>query len=479
LSADRHDSGRTKFHHLTKVEASACFSLASIVALRMFGLFMIFPILSLYIGKIEGATAQTVGIAIGIYGLTQGLLQIPYGMLSDRYGRRPLIIIGLVLFIIGSIVAAMSDSIWGIILGRVIQGSGAIAAVIMALTADLTREEVRTKAMAIIGATIGMAILSSFVVGPFLNEKIGIFGIFWVTAFLAGIGLLLIIFVVPKPERLSFHRDTETIPGQIKKVFANNQLNRINVGIFFLHSIFAACFVVFPIIFTKIFTFEAHYYGLVYLAALASSMLIMVPMIIVGERFRQMKKMFLLSIVLLIFVQWALSSSASNLLAPTEENRLQVTVIFSILLVVFFGAFNFLEAALPSLVAKLASPENKGTAMGVYSSFQYLGTFKGGILGGTVYTFYGLSGVFSYCLLSALVWFVFAVTMQSPRYLRNQLLNIGKIEESEVNKMVLKLTSVKGVAEAVVIANEGVAYLKVDSKALDEDALFAYSKSVD
>ncbi len=479
-------SGRPKFHHLTGGERKACFSLALIVALRMFGLFMIFPVLGLYLkdGSIEGLTDITLGIAIGIYGLTQGLFQIPFGMLSDHYGRKRLIVIGLCLFIIGSVVAASSSSIWGIILGRVIQGCGAIAAVIMALAADLTREEVRTKAMAIIGATIGISILASFVIGPMLNKLIGIYGIFWMTAFFATCGLFLILYVVPEPDHLSFHRDTETVPKQIKKVFNNGQLNRYNIGIFFLHVMFAACFVVFPTIFGNIFTNDSFvisevHYGFIYLIALSASMLIMIPMIVIGERLRRMKEMFLLSILFLIASHFILSTMNLNISLIGIANPMQTIVLFSIMLIVFFGAFNFLEAALPSLVSKACSPENKGTAMGVYSSFQYFGTFVGGIMGGVSKAYYGITGVYIFCLSMAVCWFLIAMSMQSPRYLKTQLLNVGPLDEKEAKKMVVNLTSIQGVAEAIIVKEEGVAYLKVDSKALDEEALFMYSKSTD
>jgi len=473
-----------KFHQFTPIERRATLSLASIIALRMFGLFMIFPVMSLYIGVIPGATPATVGFAVGAYALTQGFLQIPFGMLSDHWGRKPVIFLGLALFALGSVVAAMSDTIWGMIAGRIIQGCGAVSAAVMALTADLTREETRTKALATIGMSIGTAVMLALVLGPILNKIIGLNGIFWITSGIALSGMALLYWVVPNPTDSHFHRDTEPVPGQFGRVLRNPQLMRLNVGIFCLHAVFAACFLVFPLLLKSVFELDSHQHWWVYIPVMALSMIIMVPMIIAGERYRKMKQVFVAAVGLVIVSTFGLYHMVASWLP------------IALLMILFFGAFNFLEAALPSLVSKTAPPEAKGTAMGVYSTTQYFGTFLGAFGGGLVLHNFTLPvglfwpeiveeklilqqipSVFVFCIIIGILWLFVTLSMESPRYLSTQLLNVGQMSEADSRNLAMKLTAVQGVAEAVVIADEGVAYLKVDNKALDEASLFEYSIS--
>jgi len=474
-----------KFHQFTPLERRATLSLASIIALRMFGLFMIFPVISLYIGVIPGATPSTVGFAIGAYALTQGFLQIPFGMLSDHWGRKPVIFLGLALFALGSVVAAMSDSIWGMIAGRIIQGCGAVSAAVMALTADLTREETRTKALATIGMSIGAAVMMALILGPILNKIIGINGIFWITSGIALSGMAILFWLVPDPKDSHFHRDTEPVPGQFLQVLSNLQLMRLNFGIFSLHAVFAACFLVFPLLLKNIFELQSHQHWWVYIPVMALSMIIMVPMIIAGERYRRMKQMFVSAVALVIVATFGMYHATSNWTA------------IALLMILFFGAFNFLEAALPSLVSKTAPPEAKGTAMGVYATTQYFGTFLGAYGGGLVLQNYSvpagvtaniaqvksqlvleqIPSVFVFCIIICILWLLVTLSMDSPRYLATQLLNVGKMSDSDAQNLAMRLTAVQGVAEAVVIGDEGIAYLKVDSKALDEAQLFEYSVS--
>ncbi len=439
--------------------------LATIVSLRMLGLFMIYPILILYVGKIPGATEITMGVAFGAYALMQGILQIPFGMLSDRYGRKRVIIVGLSLFVLGSVIAALADNVWELILGRTIQGAGAVAGAVMALTADLTREETRTKALAFIGMTIGIAVMTGLIIGPILDQLIGLSGIFWLTAGLAVVGILVLIYIVPNPEDSHFHRDTEPVPNQIKRILKDPQLMRFNIGILLLHTIFAACFMAFPLIIRDYFHLGLKQSWWIYVPTLALSVAIMLPMIIIGEKYRRMKQMFIFSIFLIAVVEVGLFASYDN-----------PTLVF-FMMIVFFGGFNFLEAALPSLVSKVAPVDSRGTAMGVYSTMQYLGISLGGFLGGIVLTYYKIPGIFVFCAILAGIWLLIAINMAPPRYLRNQLLNIGIVTESEAQKLAMQLTAVQGVAEVVVMAAEGVAYLKVDSHALDEEKLYAFSVS--
>jgi len=448
---------------MSALEKRAAMSLASIYAMRMLGLFMILPVFVLYADVLEGTTPILIGLAIGVYGLTQAVLQIPFGMLSDRFGRKPIIYIGLLIFAGGSVVAAMSDTIYGVILGRALQGSGAIAAALMALTADLTREEHRLKAMAIIGMTIGFSFALSMIMGPLLNQWIGVSGIFWLTAVLALVGIVLVKTWVPDPAITKFHRDTEPVPSQFTSILANKQLLRLDFGVLVLHMILTATFIVLPLALRDHVGLESVDHWYIYLPVLLTSMGAMVPFIIIAESKRRMKQVFVTAILVISFSEAILVWFYDSL------------IIVGLVLFVFFTAFNVLEASLPSLVAKIAPPDRKGTAMGVYSSSQFFGAFLGGVIGGWVFEHYSFIGVFSFCSLISAVWFLVAASMQSPRYLSNHMINLGQVKESDVPKLVVQLTQITGVAEAVVIPEDGIAYLKVDLHAMDREALGKFS----
>ena len=448
---------------MTAFEKRAAISLASIYAMRMLGLFMILPVFVLYADQFSGATPVLTGIAIGVYGLTQAVLQIPFGMLSDRFGRKPVIYTGLLIFAVGSVVAAMSESIYGVILGRALQGSGAIAAALMALTADLTREDHRTKAMAVIGMTIGFSFALSMILGPLLNQWVGVPGIFWITAFLALLGIVLVKVWVPNPTVSKFHRDTEPVPSQFRSVLSDKQLLRLDFGVLALHMILTATFVVLPLALRDHAQLESVKHWYVYLPVLLLSMGAMVPFIIVAESKRRMKQVFVSAVLVVCLSEAALVWFYDSLIAI-------IVVLFA-----FFTAFNVLEASLPSLVAKISPPDRKGTSMGVYSSSQFFGAFLGGMIGGWVFEHYSFTGVFSFCSFVAVIWFLFAATMQNPRYLSTHMINLGKVNEADVSQLVVRLTQITGVAEAIVIAEDGIAYLKVDLNAMDREALNKFS----
>lgn len=454
---------RTTAFRMTRIERRAAISLSSIYALRMLGLFMILPVFALYAEQLGGVTPTLVGLAIGVYGLTQAIFQIPFGFASDRFGRKPVIIAGLLLFAVGSVVAAMSDSIGGVIAGRALQGCGAIAAAVMALAADLSREEHRTKVMAMIGMSIGAAFALALILGPILYAWIGVPGIFWLTAVLALTAIGVVKFIVPRPVHSRLHRDAEPVASQLYMVVRDAQLLRLDIGIFFLHTILTASFVVLPLVLRDMAGLASIDHWKIYLPALLLSIAAMLPFIILGERHRRIKQVFIGAILVLGLAEL-------GLFAFTDS----VSGIF-IAVVVFFSAFNLLEATLPSLVSKMAPPDKKGTAMGVYSSAQFLGAFVGGSVGGWLHGLYGVSGVFAGCALLAGLWALIAESMRSPRYLASYLVNVGKVGDAEAQRIALQLTQVTGVAEAVVIADDGVAYLKVDRRALDVEALEKFS----
>jgi len=387
---------------ISSLERRAATSLGGIFGLRMLGLFMILPVFSLYAHKLTGFTPILMGLAIGAYGLTQAFLQIPFGLLSDRIGRKKVIIIGLLIFAAGSILAAVSDSIYGVIAGRALQGAGAIAAAIMALLADLTRLETRTKAMAILGGSIGMSFTLALLLGPILNGWIGVPGIFWLTSVLALIGILVVIYIVPNPEESHFHADTEPVLSQFGKILTNPQLLRLDFGIFSLHLLITATFVALPLLLRDTLHIPAPHHWWIYLPVLMLAVLAMFPFIIIAERYNKTKLVFLGAIVTMILSEFGLSLF--------HQQVIQVVI----LLFLFFAGFNLMEATLPSLISKLAPPNSKGTAMGAYSSSQFLGAFVGGTAGGWLLGHFGPPGVFAGAAFVALIWLLVASGMKAP-----------------------------------------------------------------
>ena len=444
---------------MTPTERRAAISLAGIFSTRMLGLFMILPVFALYTEELEGATPFLIGLAIGIYGLTQAILQIPFGMLSDRIGRKPVIFAGLAIFVIGSVVAAMSDSIVGIIIGRAMQGAGAIAAAVMALAADLTREEHRLKAMAIMGMSMGVSFSISLVLGPIVNSWFGVGGIFWMTAVLALIGVAILALVVPTPVVSRFHRDAEPEPSQFKDVLGDRQLLRLDFGIFVLHMILTAIFVAVPLALQNQAGLASDKHWMVYLFVMLVAFTAMVPFIIITEKKRKMKQVFVGAVVLLTVAVLSMSLVSNSL----------VGIVIALL--GFFLAFNILEASLPSLVAKIAPADKKGTAMGVYTSSQFMGAFVGGVSGGWLYQNMGGDAVFVFCGLVASAWVILAGTMKSPRHLGTYMINVGQVTDQKAKELAAEISAVDGVVEVTVIPEDGVAYLKIDSKVVDEAAL--------
>jgi len=446
---------------MNRVERRASMSLAAIMATRMLGLFMILPVFALYAESLPDATPLLIGVAIGIYGLTQALLQIPFGMASDKFGRRRMITLGLILFAIGSVVAASADSLIGIIIGRALQGGGAVAAVIMALTADLTREEQRTKAMAVIGMSIGGAFTLALVIGPLLNSWIGISGIFWFTAILALLAMLVLWTQVPQPAQSHMHHDAQLDPGLTWSVLKDTQLLRLDAGILILHTILTATFIVVPFVLRDSLGIEVGLHSWVYLPVLLLSAGAMVPFIIIAEKKRKMKLIFVGAITVLGFSLLGMSQWYES------------ATVFFILLWLLFTAFNFLEASLPSLVSKTAHAARKGTAMGVYSSSQFLGAFIGGSAGGWLYGELGISSVFLFLAVFIGFWWILAITMRPPAYLANLVMPVQDLDESQASTLAAELETVAGVVEVVIITDENEAYLKVDNQLLDRDTLHA------
>ncbi|MBL4835298.1 MAG: MFS transporter, partial [Pseudomonas sp.] len=439
---------------MTFSEQRAASSLAAVFAFRMLGLFMVLPVLATYGGGLAGATPLLIGIAIGAYGLTQAFLQIPFGMLSDRVGRKPVIVAGLILFACGGLIAAQADSMMGVIFGRIVQGAGAIAAAVMAMVADLTREQHRTKAMAMIGMSIGVSFAVAMVAGPVIAARSGLEGVFYTTAALAIVGIALVIWVVPPVARAERHRDAGVIAASFWPSLRNPELLRLNYGIAILHAILMASFVAIPLALQERAGLPREEHWWVYFCALLISFFAMVPFVIFAERKRQVKGVVLGAIALLAVVQPILWLSVESL--PWMVSAI----------VLFFIGFNLLEATLPSLLSKIAPAGGKGTAMGIYSTSQFIGAALGGVLGGAIFGAYGLGGVFACCGLLALSWLLIGVNMRQPAYVSSYRLPLPQ-ELVRDEALLRRILAVPGVAEAVVVAEEAAAYVKVDTQVLD------------
>jgi len=320
--------------------------------------------------------------------------------------------------------------------------------------------------MAMIGMSIGASFALAMVLGPVLNAWIGVPGIFWLTAVLSIGGIAVVVLIVPTPAVSRLHRDAETVPEQFTSVLRDPQLLRLDLGIFALHLILTASFVVLPLALRDVAGLPAERHWELYLPVLVLSLPMAIPFILQAEKHRRMKQMFVGAIAVIALAEGGLSLFHAQVLS------------IAFLLFVFYSAFNQLEAILPSLIAKVAPADRKGTAMGVYSSSQFFGAFVGGAVGGWLHGRYGLGAVFLFCCGAALLWLLFAATMENPRYLGTRVLRIGPQDPADAQQLARRITAVRGVAEAVVIPEDEVAYLKIDQQILDEGALRTFAVPV-
>lgn len=438
---------------MSVLELRASLSLASIYGLRMLGMFLILPIFAIYAETLPNHPSHLlIGLALGAYGLTQAMFQLPFGMASDRYGRKRVIYIGLLLFVIGSVIAALANDIYMVIFGRAVQGAGAISAAVTALVADLTREEHRTKAMAMIGGTIGITFALSLILGPVLNQWIGVPGIFAMTGVLALLAMLVIKFVVPDPLISRFHSDAEATPSRLKEVLADGQLLRLNFGIFALHAAQMAMFVVVPFAIKQTSGMNENQHWQIYLPVLVLSFVLMVPAIIYGEKRARLKLVFVTAIALMLGAQLLFASSIQHFWG----------IIAS--LSVYFIAFNVLEATLPSIISKMAPAAAKGTAMGVYNTSQSLGVFVGGTMGGYLSHYHGFASVFVFCSILMALWLIFALSMRAPMAIKSKMYHLQEMNAAQARQLSSRLAALDGVHETVVLPEEGMVILKVDAQ---------------
>ena len=385
---------------MTPLERRASGWLASIVALRLFGLFIILPVFAIYGRELPGGQEPyLIGLAISIYGFTQGLFQLPFGAASDRFGRKPVIVVGLLVLVIGSVVAAMSTTITGIVIGRALQGAGAVSAAVSAFIADSTRDEVRTKAMATVGATVGITFAIALVIAPPLTAWIGLSGVFWITAALALCGMAVVVWIVPAAPL----NPPAAEPMRRGDVLFDPQLLRLNVGVFVTFICQTAIFVVIPTLLVERGLLPAPQHWMVYAPVMLISFAVMIPPLISAERHGKVREVFLGAIVTMM---------VAMLIAPFVVNVALAGIVIFLLL--FFIALNLLEALQPSLVSRLAPPHLKGFAMGVYNTTQAFGLALGGILGGTLAKRFGDNAVFYVCAGLTALWFVAAWNMKPP-----------------------------------------------------------------
>lgn len=448
----------------TTLERRAAASLSLVYATRMMGLFLLLPVMSILGQDLVGATPLLIGLALGVYGLCQAILQIPFGLLSDRFGRKPVIYFGILLLVIGSLIAAASDSIWGVIFGRALQGAGAISAAVMALAADLSRDNQRTKMMAIIGASIGLSFIVSIMLGPVLMRHMGLTGIFLVIALSGVLAALLVRFMVPEPELQARHgsqvrnRDFSVTLGELGTIISNPQLRRLNIGILILHLLITATFVCVPLgLLQREIPVAEHW--LVYLTACCASLLIMVPLIGLSEKGWGTRRVMMVSIIGLACAEFLIGVTGNS----------WWFIVLSIML--FFGFLNVLESMLPSLVSRIAPVASRGSAMGVYSTSQFFGAFLGGVLGGWMVGSLGLQNAHLVLGLLCLLW-LFAITgLKEPVRTSNYQLSLDRLSARQYPQLEQRLRDFPGVVDVSFTEGEPVAYLKIIRKQFDEQAL--------
>ncbi|PIJ40621.1 MFS transporter [Tatumella sp. OPLPL6] len=443
---------------MTPLELRATWGLGTVFSLRMLGMFMVLPVLTTYGMALQGATEGLIGLAIGIYGLAQAIFQIPFGLLSDRVGRKPLIIGGLLVFVLGSIVAATTTSIWGIILGRALQGSGAIAAAVMALLSDLTREQNRTKAMAFIGVSFGVTFAIAMVIGPIVTHLLGLHALFWMIAILATLGIIITLLVVPSTSEHVLNRESGMVKGSFSKVLANPKLLKLNAGILFLHILLMSSFVALPGEFEQA-GFPASEHWKVYLVTMLIAFVGVVPFIIIAEVKRKMKLVFVSCVALLLIAELILWQAGAHFW----------TLVVGVQL--FFFAFNLMEAILPSLISKESPAGYKGTAMGIYSTSQFLGVAIGGSVGGWVFQHVDAQAVFLLGAGIAIVWLLVSLTMQEPPYVSSLRVVIDRTDNAQ--SLEQRLRQAPGVSNVLIIPEERAAYIKIDSKTTNRQEIEA------
>ncbi|WP_223668605.1 MFS transporter [Kangiella shandongensis] len=443
---------------MTSTERRSAVSLASIFALRMLGLFMLLPVIRILGADLEGATLPLLGLALGIYGLSQAILQLPLGVLSDKIGRKPVIYGGLLVFIAGSLVAGFSESIWGLIAGRALQGAGAIASAVMALAADLSRPQQRSKIMAMIGASIGLAFAISLILGPLLANWLSLQGLFFVIAALATVALVVAATLVPKGGQASSVHLNLSFAERWRYVTAKGRIFVLALAVFVIHWSLVAVFMIVP---EKLETsgFELSQHSWIYLIVLVLSIALMVPMMLRAERKKKHRQIMQLAFFVIVLALASLFSGFTHI------------AFWLVVLTLFFAGFNLLEAKLPSTVSNLFGSQYRGTALGIFSTSQFLGAFLGGSLTGYLLPKLGVDGIlYMNIALAAAAGLALAFLGKLPE-VQKVVIQLSDKNEESGKKAQISALKMPGVMEAVASGTEGKVYLQVDKSRISQKDL--------
>ncbi len=448
---------------MNQQEFSAASGIGLLYLVRMLGLFMVLPVLPLAAPGINGATPVLIGLAIGIYGLSQAALQIPFGLLSDRLGRKQVIGLGLVLFITGSVIAGLANDIYLLILGRFLQGCGAIASTLLALLSDLTRVDQRAKAMAVVGVAIAGSFGLSLVLGPLLATYIGLGGIFFLTAVLGCLALGILFLRIPTPEVRSANLDTTLQLSMLGTVVRDLALWRLNVSIFTLHYLLVSLFTVLPVLFLTTGRIDAADHSLYYLGLLVVSFIGMLPFMWLADRLRDIRIMLVLTVTLALAAFMILGG------LPGYWWLLGGATLF-------FMSFNLLEVVLPAQLSRMAEAGTRGTAMGVYTTCQFLGIFAGGAVSGWVLSKTDIATLMYVNAGLVTIWLMICLSIPVYRSVGSRTISLREMSHLDANQQAEELSSVAGVIDAVIIKEEQVAYLKVDEAAFSEESISEWVK---
>ena len=443
---------------MNRQELRTSIAVGLLYLIRMLGLFMVIPVLPLAGDEFKLSTTLLIGFAIGIHGLTQGLFQIPFGMLSDRVGRKKIIAVGLFLFTVGSSVAALAENVYWLIIGRALQGCGAIASTLLALVSDLTRLEQRTKSMALIGAAIASSFGLALLIGPILFNLYGAKSIFVFSAVSGLIGLWILFTIIPSPLIHSQNLDLKFQLMDAKRAVSSFSLWRLNISTFILHYLLISGFCAFPLLFDSTNQIQRDHHSYYYLLLLLASLISISPLIYFSDRISNTKIVILTMIGLCILSCFLLSQTQSF-----------YSVLFGVGL--FFSAFNLLETMLPSEVGRIAPAGLRGTFIGFFMTSQFLGFFFGGIIGGWVLMHSDISSLMLVNMLVGLAWFIIILGTPGSKNLGSRVIQLDGFSEKPAKEVLKELLSVRGVKDVVLIEEEQVAYLKVDQEQFDDSDL--------
>ncbi|MGE4455825.1 MAG: MFS transporter [Arcobacteraceae bacterium] len=427
--------------------------LSAIISLRFFGLFLVLPLISLYAYNLEGATPFLVGVVVGGYAITQMIFQVPFGTMSDKWGRKPTIIFGIVLFGIGSLICALTNDIYMLILGRFLQGAGAIGAVVTAMISDIVKEESRGKAMAMMGGTIALSFALAMFFGPFIGGLYGMHTLFWITFVVAVVSIVILVTAVPNPPKITHSYEEKVNYVELLK---NQNLLTMNITNFLQKGLMTFAFVLIPVVMTKTFGFETSELYKVYLPALILGVIAMGPSAVMAEKKGKYKLM--LSIGIAFF---ALSFGIMGFVSSD--------ILFIIGITIFFVGFNIHEPIMQSLTTKFARVNQKGTVLGVFNSFGYLGTFFGGLIGGYVIEFHSLVGTATVVIIVSLAWLVLIYKMANPSDIKNIYLEFDKTNQDFLNS----LNNIEGVLEWYINESDKKVIIKYNSKVISQEEIYA------